>query len=145
MMAKMSDDKPIEDLTAEEIGEALTTTLQEPANSLEESAEELKAMGVRDINDIDVSAAMAEAMKNVQIQKTLADITRGSEDKKSPKDYLEHHIKFLARISEGKDEKGIAESLTLEHAKAVLKTTAKMELPDEVIKKHLKTLKKKYR
>lgn len=140
------DDKPIEDLTKEEIIEAISTTPQEPANSLEESAEELKALGIRDINDVDVSKAMGEAMKNVQIQKTLSDITRGSKDKKSPKDYLEHHIKFLAHISPGKDEKAIAESLTVEHAQAVLKTTAKMDdLPVEVIKKHLKTLKKKYK
>ena len=144
-MSKLSDDKPIEDLTAEEIGEALVTPPQEPVNTLEESVEELKAMGIRDINEINVQEAIGEAMKNIQIQKTLSDITRGSKDKKSPKEYLEHHIKFLARISEGKDEKTIANSLTLEHAKAVLKTTAKMELDDSVIKKHLKTIKKKYK
>lgn len=144
-----NDDKPVEDLTKEEIADAIMTDLKHPtipANTLEESAEELKAMGVRDINDVDMNGAMAEAMKNIQIQKTLSDITRGSQDKRSPKDYLEHHVKFLAQISEGKDEKAIAEGLTLEHAKAVLKTTAKMEgLDDDVIKKHLKTIKKKYR
>jgi len=144
-MAKMSDDKPIEDLTKEEIGEALATPSQTQINHLEESSEELKAMGIRDIKDAPTEAAIAEAMKNIQIQKTLSDITRGSKDKRSPKDYLEHHIKFLASISPGKTLAQIADGLTVEHAQAVLKTTAKIdELPDDVIKKHLKTLRKKY-
>lgn len=140
------EDKPLEELTKEEILEAVTTKKQDSINHLEESTEELRAMGIRDISEVDVTNVMKEAMKNVQIQKTLSDITRKSKDKRSPKDYLEHHIKFLARISPGKDEKTIAEGLTVEHAQAVLKTTAKMDdLPVEVIKKHLKTLKKKYR
>lgn len=143
-MSKISDDKQIDELSASELNEALLTPLQEPVNSLDESIEELKAMGIRDINDVNVSAAIGEAMKNIQIQKTLSDITRGSRDKRSPKDYLENHIKFLEKVTEGKDFKHILNSMTIEHAKYVLKITAKMDLPDEVIKKHLKTLKKKY-
>ena len=144
-MTKMSDDKPVEDLTAEEIGEALITTPQPQIDHLEESAEELRAMGIRDIKDAPQAEAIAEAMKNIQIQKTLSDITRGTEDKRSPKEYLEHHIKFLTSISPGKTESQVAAGMTLEHAQAVLKTTAKMDnVPEAVIKKHLKTLKKKY-
>lgn len=115
-----------------------------PANTLEESAEELKAMGFRDISDADEAAIMNEAMKNVQVQRTLSDLTRGTTDKKSARDYLEHHLDFLCRISPGKTKADIVKSLSYEHAAAILKTTAKMEIPEALLKKHLKNIKKKY-
>jgi len=133
----------LEDLSKEEIVEALNEAPARPANNLEESADELKAMGIRDISDADDRAAMEEAMKNVQITKVLQG--RGTSDKKSIKDYLEHHAKFLHSVSPGKTLSFIVTNLTVEHAQAVLKTTAKIEnIPEDVIKKHLKTLKKKY-
>ena len=133
----------LEDLSKEEIVEALNEAPARPANNLEESADELKAMGIRDISDADDRAAMEEAMKNVQITKVLQG--RGGNDKKSIKDYLEQHVKFLESVSPGKTLSFIVTNLTVEHAQAVLKTTAKIEnIPEDVIKKHLKTLKKKY-
>ena len=141
----MIDDKPVEELTRDEIVEAINTPLQPPVNNIEESAEELKAMGIRDISDADEQDAMNEALKNVQLTKVLEDSARGQKDKKSIKDYLEHHSKFLESISPGKDLKFIVGNMTIEHARAVLKTTAKMDnIPEAVLKKHLKTLKKKY-
>lgn len=140
----MNIDKPIEDLTEDEIKEALMEPLQPAVNTLEESSAELKAMGFRDISDADEAKILNEAMKNVQIQRTLSDIHRGTIDKKSPKDYLEHHVEFLSKISPGKTKSQIVEKITLEHAAAILKTTAKMEIPEPLLKKHLKWLKKKY-
>lgn len=139
------EDKPIEELTKVEIADAVVEPLQPAVNSLDESAEELKSMGFRDIDDIDEKEAMQEAMKNVQIQRTLNDIKRNSSDKKSPKDYLEQHALFLSNISNGKTKKDIIQSMTLEHAAAALKTMAKMEIPEPLLKKHLKNLKKKYK
>jgi hypothetical protein len=134
----------IESLTSVEIADALIEQPQPSANNLEESSEELKAMGFREITDVDQAKIMNEALKNVQIQRTLNDLQRGSHDKKSARDYLEHHIDFLCRISPGKTKVDIAKSLTYEHAVAILKTTAKMEIPEALLKKHLKTIKKKY-
>lgn len=138
-------DKPIDELTAAEVIEALNSNPITSANSLEESVEELKAMGIRDINSVDVPKAMSEALKNnVQVQKTLQDITRNSTDKRSIREYLEHHIEFLASIS-NKSKKDIVNLMTLDQAQAALKITAKMnDVPDEIIKKHLKTLRKKF-
>ena len=117
---------------------------QPAVNNLLESAEELKAMGFRDIKNVDEAAIINEAMKNIQIQRTLNDINRQSFDKRSAKDYLENHIEFLYRVSTNKSKKDIADKITLEHASAILKTTAKMEVPEQLLKKHLKNLKKKY-
>jgi hypothetical protein len=142
------EDKPLEELTPDEIVEAMVEPLQPAVNTLEENSEELKAMGIRDINEltnIDEANAMKEAMKNIQIQKTLQDYHRGSTDKKSPRVYLEHHIDFLTKVSTGKTKADIVNGMTVEHAIAALKTTAKMELPEAVVKKHLKILKKKYK
>jgi len=141
----MIDDKPVEELTRDEIVEAINTPLQPPVNNIEESAEELKAMGIRDISDADEQDAMNEALKNVQLTKVLEDSARGQKDKKSIKDYLESHAKFLLSVSPGKTLGFIVQNITIEHARAVLKTTAKMDnIPEAVLKKHLKTLKKKY-
>jgi len=131
-------------MSHEDIVDALLTTPQPAANSLQESAEELKAMGFRDISEFDEKGFMAEAMKNIQIQKMLKDVGRGTSDRRSPREYLEQHIEFLTRISPGKTKKDIVSKLTLEHAREILKITAKMELPDAVIKKHLRTFNKKY-
>ncbi len=141
----MLNDKPIEDLTKKEIFDALNSNPIITANSLDESIDELKAMGIRDINSVDMPHAISEAMKNnVQIQKTLQDITRHSTDKKSIRDYLEHHIDFLASIS-NKSKAYIVNSMSVEHAIDALKITAKMDnVPVEIIKKHLKTLRKKF-
>ena len=130
-----------------EIIESINESLQQPAMGIDETVEELKAMGIRDISEAQMGDIMAEAMKNVQIQRTLADITRGSHDRKSAIDYLEHHIKFLVSLSPGKTERDIAKMIVgdLEHAKAILKTTAKMEVADDVLKKHLKTIRKKFK
>lgn len=138
------EDKPIEDLTKEEITEALLTEHQPPVNNLKENAKELKAMGIRDINELDEQEAMNKALKNIQIQRTLHDIQRRSKDNRSPRDYLEQHIEFLVSISPKKKKKDIAKNMTLEHAAAVLKLTAKMDLPEKLLKKHLKNLKKKF-
>ena len=124
--------------------EALITNPQPPANSLKESREELLAMGFPDISKYDEKEHMDKAMQNVQIQKTLQDLQRMSQDKRSPREYLEHHMEFLIRISPGRTKKDIIKSMTVAHATAALKTTAKITLPEAVIKKHLKTLKKKY-
>ena len=134
----------LEDLTAVEIAEAAVEPLQPSVNSLEESAEELKAMGFRDISDADKEQIMNEAMKNVQIQRSLSDLQRGSTDRRSARDYLENHLEFLCKLSPGKSKSDIAQKMTIEHAAAILKTTAKMEIPDPLLKKHLKMLKKKY-
>jgi len=139
------EDKNLEELSENEIVDALITPIQPPANSLEESGDELRAMGFRDISEADDKQVMEEAMKNIQITKLLSDASRGTKDKKSIKDYLEQHIKFLESVSPGKSLTDIIEKITVEHAKAILKTTAKQsDVPDAVIKKHLKTLKKKY-
>lgn len=140
------EDKPLEELTKEEVREALLTPVQPAVNSLDESAEELKAMGFRDISDADgvEKEIMDEAFKNVQIQRTLDDIKRGSVDKRGAKDYLEHHIEFLTKISTGKTKADIVKNMTVEHAQAALKISAKMEIDEPLLKKHLKNLKKKY-
>ena len=141
----MTQDKPIEDLTQAEIIEALNTSVQKPINTLDETIDDLKAMGIRDISSANDKKIMSEALKNIQIQKTLNDISRGSKDNKSPREYIEHHANFLAQISNGKTVKQILDTMTVEHVNAALKITAKMdELPEAVIKKHLRTLKKKY-
>ena len=116
----------------------------ESANTLDETIEDLKAMGIRDINDVNIAEAMGEAMKNIQIQRTLHDIERHSTDKRSPRDYLEHHIDFLVRVSPGKTKADIINKMTVEHAMDALKITAKMDIPEAVVKKHLKNLRKKY-
>lgn len=130
-------------------GEIVSALIEEteliPANSVEESAEELKSLGIRDISEANMQSIMDEAMKNVQIQRTLEDISRGSSDKRSIKTYIEHHISFLERVSSGKTKKDIIEKLTVEHVQAILKTTAKKDnVPEAIIKKHLKTLRKKF-
>ena len=140
----MSEEIKREDLTSADIVEAMMEPAQQPANSLEESATELKAMGIRDISDADEKGAMEEAMKNIQITKVLEDSRNARAPKKSIKEHLEHHAKFLLSVSPGKTLGFIVEHMTVEHAKAVLKTTAKTEVDDAVIKKHLKTLRKKY-
>lgn len=141
----MTDNTTLENLTTAEIIEALNEPLQESANSLDMSIDELKALGVRDISNVDIKATMDEALKNIQVQRTLQDLTRESKDKKSIRDYLEHHIKFLQSISPGKTLAFIVNNMTVEHASAVLTTTAKMtNVDDKIIRKHLKILKKKY-
>lgn len=141
----MIDDKPIEDLTQAEIIEAMAEPIQQQVNTVDDSIAALKALGVRDISDLDMKSTMNEAMKNIQLQQTLQDFHRQSKDKKSIRDYLEQHIKFLHGISPGKTMAFIVDNMTVEHAQAVLKTTAKMSDVDEaIIKKHLKILKKKY-
>ena len=137
-------DTNIDSLSKEEIIEVLETLPAESANTLDETIEDLKAMGIRDINDVNIAAAMGEAMKNIQIQRTLHDIERHSIDKRSPRDYLEHHIDFLVRVSPGKTKADIINKMTVEHAMDALKITAKMDIPEAVVKKHLKVLKKKY-
>lgn len=137
-------DTNIDSLSKEEIIEALETMPAESANTLDETIEDLKAMGIRDINDVNIAEAMGEAMKNIQIQRTLHDIERHSIDKRSPRDYLEHHIDFLVRVSPGKTKADIINKMTVEHAMDALKITAKMDIPEAVVKKHLKVLKKKY-
>ena len=137
-------DTNIDSLSKEEIIEALETLPAESANTLDETIEDLKAMGIRDINDVNIAEAMGEAMKNIQIQRTLHDIERHSIDKRSPRDYLEHHIDFLVRVSPGKTKADIINKMTVEHAIDALKITAKMDIPEAVVKKHLKVLKKKY-
>ncbi len=140
----MEKDKPIEDLTQHEIMDAINTSV-EPLYSLDETIADLKAMGIRDISSANDKAIMSEALKNVQIQRTLSDLSRGSKDTRSPRDYIEHHAKFLASVSTNKSIKQILDTLTVEHVNAALKITAKIdELPEAVIKKHLRTLKKKY-
>ena len=134
----------LDGLTKADIAEALLEPPQPAANSIDESAAELRAMGFRDISEYDQSEIMAEAMKNIQIQRSLDDYQRGSHDKRSARDYLESHLDFLCRISPGKTKAMIAEKMTLEHAAAILKTTAKMEIPMPLLKKHLKAVKKKY-
>jgi len=134
-----------EDLSTEDIVSAMMEPVQQPANSLEESAAELKAMGFRDISQADDKGAMAEAMKNVQITKVLEDAHNANQPKMTIKEHLEHHIKFLLSVSPGRTIGFIAENMTVAHAQAVLVTTAKMnDVPEAVIKKHLKTLRKKY-
>ena len=143
----MEEDKPIEELTKEEITEAMLTSNQPSIHEISESGSELKAMGVRDIKELEASEqeAMKEAMKNIQIQRTLDDYRRGSIDKKSIKEYLEDHITFLTRISPGKQKSDIAKNLTYEHASAILKITAKMtDIPEKLLKKHIKQIKRKY-
>ena len=137
-------DTNIDSLSKEEIIEALETLPAESANTLDETIEDLKAMGIRDINDVNIAEAMGEAMKNIQIQRTLHDIERHSIDKRSPRDYLEHHIDFLVRVSPGKTKADIINKMTVEHAMDALKITAKMDIPEAVVKKHLKNLRKKY-
>lgn len=135
--------KPVEDFTQSEIIEALNTPIQPNVLSPDE-IDELKKSGVRDISEIDMAQLMAEATKTVQVQRTLQDIQRASRDKKSPREYLEQHIEFLASIS-NKSKAQIVETMTVDHAIAALKTTAKMnDVPELVIKKHLKMLRKKY-
>lgn len=145
-MVKNKNELPeyMHDMTQTDIMEALLTTPQPPANSLEESAEELRAMGFPDISQYDEKEHMEKAMQNVQIQKTLRDLTRGSTDKRSPRTYLEQHIDFLVGISPGKTKKDVVKGMSLDHAITILKVNAKMTLPDAVVKKHLKILKKKY-
>lgn len=141
----MSEEIKREDLTSADIVEAMTEPAQQPANSLEESSAELKAMGIRDIADANDQGAMEEAMKNVQITKVLEDSRNARAPKKSIKEHLEHHAKFLVSVSPGKTLGFVVGNMTVEHAQAVLKTTAKMDnVPEAVIKKHLKTLRKKY-
>ncbi|RLC46965.1 MAG: hypothetical protein DRH57_05000 [Candidatus Cloacimonadota bacterium] len=141
----MSDELKREDLTTEDIVAAMMEPIQQPANSLEESAAELKAMGFRDISQADDKGAMAEAMKSVQITKVLEDSHNANQPKMTIKEHLEHHAKFLLSVSPGKDLAFIVGNMTVEHAQAILITTAKMNnVPDAVIKKHLKTLRKKY-
>lgn len=138
------EDKPIEDLSKDEITEALLEEEQPPVHTLKESAKDLKAMGIRDISELDENEAMNQAMQNIQIQRTLNDMKRKSTDNRSPRDYLEQHLEFLVKVSKKKRKKDIAKNMTLEHARAVLKLTAKMDLPEKLLKKHLKNLKKKY-
>ncbi len=71
-------------------------------------------------------------------------MNRGTTDRRSPREYLEQHLDFLVKISPGKTKKDVISKMTWEHARDVLKITAKMELPELVIKKHLRTLKKKF-
>ncbi len=71
ILNKASLPEEFQDMSHEDIVEALLTTPQPPANSLKESSEELKAMGFRDISEFDEKGFMAEAMQNVQIQKML--------------------------------------------------------------------------
>jgi len=142
------EDKPIGDLTKEEIIEALTSNPQPAVNEITESVDELKAMGIRDISEAgDIEKKiMNEALKNIQIQKTLNDIGRGSTDRRPLIEYLENHINFLVKISDGRSKKEVIAGLTFEHAKSILKISAKVtDVPDALIKKHLKQLKRKYK
>lgn len=141
-------DKPLEELTKEEIQEAMLLPDQPPVHTIKESIEELKAMGIRDINDIEDAEknVIQEALKSIQFQKTLLDFSRNSTDKKSIKEYLENHVDFLVNISPGKTKYDIISHMTLDHAKTILKISAKMtDVPEKLIKKHLAELKKKYK
>ena len=137
----MSED--LENITKEDIVETLTTMQQHSTISSDE-IEELKNAGLRDINAVDVSKVIGELTNQIQITEVLEDHLNQYKDKKSPRDILEKHIKFLKSVSIDKTEKEIVDQLDLEHAKAILKTTSKIDLPDNVIKKHLRMLKKKY-
>lgn len=134
----------LEDLSKEEMVEAMTEPAQQPANSLEESSAELKAMGFPDISEINDKDVMNEALKNIQITKVLEDF-KNPKNNISIRDFLDKHLRFLESISSGKSIKDLVETMTLEHAKAVIKTSLKIEGDDDLIKKHLKTLRKKYR
>jgi len=140
----VKDDKKIEDLNKEEIMEAITTPLQKPVNNLDESADELRAMGFPDISEADDKHAMDEALKNIQITKVLDDLNQPKVDI-SIRDFLEKHLRFLESVSPNKSMSDLINTMTIEHAQAALKVTLKTTAAEAVIKKHLKTLRKKYR
>ena len=135
----------VENITKTDIIEALSQQPTQPILKLDETIEDLKKMGIRDINEIDNKQIMDEILKNTQITKTLEDISRNSKDSKSIREYLEDHIKFLQSISPNKSFGDIIRKIDIEHAKAILKTTDKQDVADNIIKKHLKTLRKKYK
>lgn len=141
------DDKPLEELTPDEIKEALLTPKQPSVNNLVDNSDELRAMGIRDISLADDAEqeVMKNAMQNIQIQRSLSDLTRGSNDNRSPRDYLENHLGFLVKISPGKTKQDIVASMTLDHVISILKTSAKMDISEALAKKHLKNIKKKYK
>lgn len=132
------------ELSTSEIVETLVTPANTHISKLQENGAELRAMGFRDISDADESKIMDEALNNVQIQRVLSDSMRRTTDNKSPRDYLEDYLTFLHGISPGKTKAEIALKITIEHAASILKTTAKMELPPPLLKKHLKNFKKHY-
>jgi len=140
----MSEEIKREDLTTEDIVTAMMEPVQKPALDTSDLAM-LKQAGLRDISELSTDNTMAEIAKSVQITQVLEDYSNSKTPKKSIKEHLEHHAKFLLSVSPGKDLAFIVGNMTVEHARAVLKTTAKMDdVPEAVIKKHLKTLKKKY-
>ena len=139
-----------DNFTSTEILEALTEIekgIQHPtANNLTENGLELRELGFRDINDanIDEAAIMTEMMKTIQVQRTLEDYARHSKDKRSTYDYLDQHAEFLSKLSPGKTKADIVKKMTVEQAAAVMKITAKADIPEKLLKKHLTTLKHKY-
>jgi hypothetical protein len=133
-----------EDLTTEDIVSAMMEPPQKPALDVND-IEMLKQAGLRDISELDDGDTMTEIAKSVQITQVLEDYNSSKTPKKSIKEYLDQHLKFLLSVSPGKDLGFIVNNMTVEHAQAILKTSAKMNnVPEAVIKKHLKTLRKKY-
>lgn len=127
-------------------GELENTSHTPTANSLTENGIELRELGFRDISEADEIQAeiIKNAMTNIQIQRTLEDLKRGTKDSRSTYDYLDQHVDFLVSISPGKTKKEIVERMTLDHAASVMKITAKADIPEKLLKKHLSHLKKKY-
>lgn len=140
----MAEELKREDLTTEDIVSAMMEPVQQPALDASD-IEMMKKAGLRDISALNNNEMLSEIAKSVQITQVLEDAHNASHPKMTIKEHLEHHAKFLVSVSPGKDLAFIVVNMTVEHAKAVLKTTAKMDdVPEAVIKKHLKTLRKKY-
>jgi hypothetical protein len=132
-------------ITHEDIVDGEFTEIQPSINAME-NGDELRAMGFRDISKAGdyESQIRDEILNSVQIQRTLQDYQRNSSDKRSTRDYLKQHIDFLVNVSPGKTKKDIVSKMTIEHAAAIMKIAAKADVPEKLLKKHLKHLKKEY-
>jgi len=136
----------LEEITVQDLLDADLEKKSPSANMLTENGLELRELGFRDISEADQLQAeiISEAMKSIQVQRTLEDLKRGSSYKRSTYDYLEQHADFLVNISPGKTKKEIISHMTIEHAASIMKITAKADVPEKLLKKHLSHLKKKY-
>ena len=138
--------KSVLDFDKRDIADALEVMGETPTPG-QLDIDELKRAGlVIDISEVNMSDMVKQLSGSVSLQRTLNDVSRGSTDNTSIKDYIEKQIVFLTRIS-NKTQKEAVETLDMAQVKAYLKITAKMgdaEISEPLIKKHLKNIKKKY-
>jgi len=119
----------IENLNKQEIKEALMTVPQQPVHSLDETIEELKKMGIRNINEIDDKKLMNDIAKNIQLTQVLND--KNNDKMISLEDILNKHITFLMGVSENKTKEEIISKLDVEHIQTIIKTTSKLTIDEQ--------------